>query len=105
MAALEMIIQQFEEALKATPENHPDRAGQLQYLGGEYCNRYQRTGAETDLKKAIQHSEEALKAVESVVVDCSYKTDYRTGEHSVKYTGMLNTQVAGPPATGNLNRG
>jgi len=40
MAALEMIIQQFEEALEATPENHPDRAGQLQYLEGEYCNRY-----------------------------------------------------------------
>ncbi|KAK3936713.1 CHAT domain-containing protein [Diplogelasinospora grovesii] len=62
MAALETIIQQLEEALEATPENHPERAGRLHSLGAGYGNRYRRTGAEADLEKAIRQFEEALKA-------------------------------------------
>jgi tetratricopeptide (TPR) repeat protein len=62
MADLELAIQQLEEALEATPKNHPERARRLQDLGAGYRDRYRRTGAETDLELAIQQFKEALEA-------------------------------------------
>ncbi|KAK3995912.1 CHAT domain-containing protein [Cladorrhinum sp. PSN332] len=62
MADLELAIQQFQEALEATPKDHPERAYRLRSLGIGYRDRYRRTGAETDLELAIQQFQEALKA-------------------------------------------
>ena len=42
MADLEAAIQRYQEALDATPADHPDRASRLFNLGIEYCKRYQR---------------------------------------------------------------
>ncbi|KAJ5720225.1 TPR Domain containing protein [Penicillium malachiteum] len=59
---LELAIQQYQQALEATPEDHPKRAHRLQSLGIGYRDRYQRTGAEKDLELAIQQFQQALKA-------------------------------------------
>ena len=45
MTDLETAIQQYQEAVDATPADHPDRARRLQSLGIGYRDRYQRTGA------------------------------------------------------------
>ncbi|KAK5684817.1 hypothetical protein LTS10_002892 [Elasticomyces elasticus] len=58
----ETAIERHQEALDATPDNHPDQAGRLQSLGVEYSDRYQRTKAMPDLETAIQLSKEALDA-------------------------------------------
>ena len=60
MADLEIAIQRSQEALDATPADHPDRASRLHNLGIGYRSRYRRTGAMADLEKAIQRSQEGL---------------------------------------------
>ncbi|KDN63222.1 hypothetical protein CSUB01_12134 [Colletotrichum sublineola] len=50
------------EAVKATPEDHPDRAGGLDNLGSLLCNRYLRTGAMTDLEESIAVAQKAVEA-------------------------------------------
>ncbi len=60
MADLETAIQQYQEALDNTPNDHPDRAGRLHSLGKGYHGRYQRTEAIADLETAIQRYQEAL---------------------------------------------
>ena len=60
MADLDTVIQRIQEALDATPTDHPDRAGRLDNLGAGYRDRYQRTGTIADLNTAIQRSQEAL---------------------------------------------
>ena len=61
MADLDTAIQRFQEALDATPADHPDRAGRLQSLGLGYRDRYQRIGTETDLDAAIQQFLESIR--------------------------------------------
>ena len=58
-----MAIQLFQEALDATPADHPNRTHRLQDLGVEYQDRYQREGAIADLDNAIQLFQEALDAI------------------------------------------
>lgn len=48
------------EHLITTLVDHPDRANQLQSLGIEYLDRYQRTEVMTGLEIAIQRFQEAL---------------------------------------------
>ncbi|CCD51204.1 hypothetical protein BofuT4_P085660.1 [Botrytis cinerea T4] len=62
MEDLETAIQQFQEALDTTPENHLDLAGRFNSLGVGYRDRYQRTGAIEDLEMAIQQSQKAVDA-------------------------------------------
>jgi len=69
MTDLEAAIQRFQEALDATPTNHPDRAVRLHSLGLGYRDRYQRTGTMADLETAIQRSQEALGQPLSPVSD------------------------------------
>ncbi|KAM0148086.1 hypothetical protein ACHAPG_010202 [Botrytis cinerea] len=77
---LETAIQQFQEALDATPENHSARAGRLHFLGVGYRDRYQRTGTMEDLETAIQRLQEALDI---------------TPENHSDFAGRLNTLGVG----------
>ncbi|KAK8058397.1 CHAT domain-containing protein [Apiospora phragmitis] len=51
---LEEVIQTARDAVEATPEDHPNRAGWLNNLGNSLGDRYKRTGAMADLEEAIQ---------------------------------------------------
>lgn len=62
MADLNTILQRREDALKATPDNHSDRARRLHVLAIGYYIRCQKTGGLADLESAIQQLENALKA-------------------------------------------
>ena len=62
MTDLETAIQQYQEAIDATPADHPDRARRLQSLGIGYHDRYQRTGATANLETAIERFREAVDA-------------------------------------------
>jgi hypothetical protein len=62
MADLDVSIQRKQESLDATPQDDPDRAGQLQSLGIGYSIRYERTKAMADLNLAIQRHQEVLDA-------------------------------------------
>jgi tetratricopeptide (TPR) repeat protein len=62
MADLEDAIRIAKEAVNATPEGHPDRAGHLSNLGILLGDRYSRTGAMADLEDAIRISKEAVNA-------------------------------------------
>jgi hypothetical protein len=62
MTDLEEAIYPAREAVKATPLDHPDRAGCLNSLGIRLSDRYSRTGAMTDLEEAISMTQEAVKA-------------------------------------------
>lgn len=72
---LELAIQQYQEALEATPKNHPERAGLLQDLGRGYGDRYRRTESKTDLELSIQHFTTALHHPSSIA---SVRIDYIT---------------------------
>ncbi len=54
IADLEVAIQQYQEALDTTPDDHPNRADRLQNLRARYGNRYSQTGAIEDIEIAIQ---------------------------------------------------
>ena len=69
MVDLETAIQRFQEALDATPVDHPDRADRLGSLGAGYGDRYQRTGTMADLETAIQRFQEALNHSSAPVTD------------------------------------
>ncbi|KAL8909892.1 MAG: hypothetical protein Q9171_004805 [Xanthocarpia ochracea] len=60
IADLETAIQRSQEALDAILADHLDRADRLYSLGVEYRNRYQRIGTIADLETAIQRIQEAL---------------------------------------------
>ncbi|KAL4751015.1 CHAT domain-containing protein, partial [Aspergillus terricola var. indicus] len=62
MFDLEESIQVGREAVKATPKDHPNRAGRLHNLGISLGDRYSRTGAIVDLEESIQIGREAVKA-------------------------------------------
>ncbi len=66
---LKKAIQKYKEACKATPEDHPDRAGRLRSLGTGYHDRLWRRGAEADLEKAIRQNEKALNHSSSPILD------------------------------------
>jgi hypothetical protein len=66
---LQLAIQQYQEALEATPPDHPERAERLQDLGTGYHDRYLRTGAEMDLQLAIQQYETAVHYSSSRIPD------------------------------------
>ena len=55
-------IRRIEEAVAATPVDHPDRATMLANLGKHLSTRYDRTGALEDLQEAILRFEEAVAA-------------------------------------------
>lgn len=74
IADLETAIQRFQEALDATPADHPDRAGRLNNLEIEYDDRFKRIGAMTDLETTIQRYQEALDQSSAPVID-RLKTD------------------------------
>ncbi|KAK2037004.1 TPR domain-containing protein, partial [Colletotrichum somersetense] len=59
---LEEAITLAREAMEATPEDHPDRAGRLNSLGVQLGDRFSRTGATADLEEAITIAREAVKA-------------------------------------------
>ncbi|RYP58987.1 hypothetical protein DL771_011041 [Monosporascus sp. 5C6A] len=59
---LEEAIRVAREAVDATPQDHPDRAGWLNNLGNRLGDRYSRTGAMSDLEEAIGLVREALDA-------------------------------------------
>jgi len=59
---LDAAIARTEEALQATPEDHPDLAWRLNQLGIHLSSRYERTGNFRDLEAAIARAEAALEA-------------------------------------------
>lgn len=59
---IEKAIRQAEEAVAATPVDHPDRVSRLSMLGYYFNCRYQRLGALEDLEMAIARTEEAVAA-------------------------------------------
>ena len=59
---LQEAIRQSEEAVAATPVDHPDRARWLSILGYQLSTRFDLTGALEDLQEAIHRSEEAVVA-------------------------------------------
>jgi len=48
--------------VKATPDDHPDRARWLNNLGSYLSSRFERTGVLEDLETAINCAETALEA-------------------------------------------
>lgn len=60
MADLHTAIQRSQEALDATPADHPDLVGRLHSLGIKYNERYRRTETIADLDTAIQRYNGAL---------------------------------------------
>ncbi len=59
---LETAIQRFQEALDATPDNHPDRARRLHNVGIGHYDRYLKARAIEDLEISIQRFQEAVNA-------------------------------------------
>ncbi|KAK1993567.1 hypothetical protein LX36DRAFT_729603 [Colletotrichum falcatum] len=59
---LEESITITREALKATPDDHPDRARPLNNLGLQLGDRYLRTESMTDLEESITVTREAVNA-------------------------------------------
>ncbi|CUS13391.1 unnamed protein product, partial [Tuber aestivum] len=59
---LQKAIKHGEDALAATPLDHPDRAGRHNNLGNMLSTRFERIGDFGDLQKAISHGEKALAA-------------------------------------------
>ena len=59
MEDLEDAINRVREAVAATSNNHPDRAGRLNNLGNKLESR---TGKTEDLEEAIQRAREAVAA-------------------------------------------
>lgn len=62
MADLEEAIRLRQEAVNATPEDHPSWVIYLDNLGTRLRYRYLRTGAIADLEEAIQIGREAVNA-------------------------------------------
>lgn len=60
--AIEEAIQLGQEAVNATPPDHPHRAGRLSNLGNRLGDRSSRTGAIADLEEAIRVGRESVHA-------------------------------------------
>ena len=61
-ADLDAAIEAGQQAVQATPADHPDRAGFLSNLGNALRARFERTGARADLDAAIQAGRQAVQA-------------------------------------------
>jgi tetratricopeptide (TPR) repeat protein len=59
---LEQAIAHAQEAVQATPLDHPDRAGRLNNLGNRFWDRYSQKGRMDDLERAIAYAQEAVQA-------------------------------------------
>jgi len=59
---LEVAISNAEQAISATPKDHPDRAAMPSILGSMLSSRYERTGNIDDLEAAISNAEQAISA-------------------------------------------
>ncbi|KAI9782887.1 MAG: hypothetical protein M1816_001668 [Peltula sp. TS41687] len=73
MADLEQAIRYLQQAVGATPADHPERAKRLNSLGAGYGNRFQRTGQMTDLEQAIRYVQQAVGATPA---DHPYRASY-----------------------------
>jgi hypothetical protein len=62
VVVLNVGVEAFDEALKLTPQNHANRPDVLSNMSNALHARFQKTGAISDLKKAIDLGEEAVKA-------------------------------------------
>ncbi|KAI9863865.1 MAG: hypothetical protein M1813_003517 [Trichoglossum hirsutum] len=62
MEDLEEAIRKAEQAVKATPEGHPDLATWLSNLGNMLERRFERTGRMEDLEEAVHKASQAVKA-------------------------------------------
>jgi tetratricopeptide (TPR) repeat protein len=62
MDDLERAITYAQEALAATPLDHPDRAGRLSELYASLVDRYNQAGSMSDLEQALTHAQDALAA-------------------------------------------
>ncbi|RYP49514.1 hypothetical protein DL768_004780 [Monosporascus sp. mg162] len=59
---LRMAVSGAEEAVAATPRDHPDRAARLSNLGISLWTRFERTGDVNDLNMAIEKGRKAVEA-------------------------------------------
>jgi hypothetical protein len=59
MEDLEEAIWRAEQAVTATPYNHPNLAGKLSNLGNMLVRRFERSGLLADLEEAIRRLEQA----------------------------------------------
>ncbi|KAL8634707.1 MAG: hypothetical protein Q9228_007713, partial [Teloschistes exilis] len=59
-------IRVARQAVKATPEDHPDLAGRLNNLGVQLTRRYERTGQMEDLEEAIRVARQAWECRNAV---------------------------------------
>jgi hypothetical protein len=57
-----LTVEASDEAVKATPSDHPDRVGSVNNLGASLGRRFERTGAMDNLNHAVEASNEAVKA-------------------------------------------
>jgi tetratricopeptide (TPR) repeat protein len=62
LADLDQAIQAAQNAIAATPTDHPYRAGYLSNLGSALQARFERTGRLADLDQAIQAAQDAIAA-------------------------------------------
>ncbi|KAF9639221.1 hypothetical protein BFW01_g11027 [Lasiodiplodia theobromae] len=58
---LNRAVQAADDAVEATPHNHPDRAACLSNLGGWLGRRFERTGEISDLNRAIKAADMAVE--------------------------------------------
>ncbi|KAL2812794.1 CHAT domain-containing protein [Aspergillus cavernicola] len=86
---LNMAIQRLQEALDLTPDNHPDRASQLQNLGLGHYSRYQRSVAQEDLDMAIQRFQEALDLTQHAHPDRASRLEHLGLGYHAKYQRIL----------------
>jgi protein involved in temperature-dependent protein secretion len=66
-------VEATDEAVKATPSDHPNRAFYLNNLGIWLGTRFRRTGAMDDLNHAVEAIDKAVKATPS---DHPYRARY-----------------------------
>ncbi|PQE07748.1 meiosis-specific serine threonine- kinase mek1 protein [Rutstroemia sp. NJR-2017a BVV2] len=63
IADLDESIRRMQEAVEATPEDHPERSSWLNNLGRGLYNRYSETGAIADLDGSIRRMQEAIEII------------------------------------------
>jgi tetratricopeptide (TPR) repeat protein len=59
---LEKAVRKAEQAVEATPEDHPELAIYLDNLASKLARRFKRTGRIEDLEEAIRKAEQAVEA-------------------------------------------
>ncbi|ETS86569.1 hypothetical protein PFICI_00397 [Pestalotiopsis fici W106-1] len=85
VADIEVAIQQHEEALHLTPDDHPGRKDHLFNIGNDFAQKYQKTGFLEDLEMALQRTQEALDVMSKDHADRARRLEGHGSVYNLKY--------------------